>query len=82
MLADKIFRLEDMDIEDIVHISYLLEYNILDYLVKKYLSHLPSNTNIIDTESCLLKIDMRTQRVINYNILYNCDFLKNILIVI
>jgi transcriptional regulator with XRE-family HTH domain len=76
--ADKIFRLEDMDIEDIVHISYLLEYNILDYLVKKYLSHLPANTNIIDTESCLLKIDMRTQRVINYNILYNCDFLKEI----
>ena len=76
--ADKIFRLEDMDIGDIVRISYLLEYNILVPLAEKYLSHLPVNAHITDTESCLLKIDMKTRRVITKNVLYNCDFLKDI----
>jgi len=76
--ADKIFRLEDMDIGDIVRISYLLEYNILIPIAEKYLSNLPVNAHIIDTESYLLKIDMRTQRVITDEVLYNCDFVKDI----
>ena len=78
--ADKIFRLEDMDIEDIVRISYLLEYNLLAPLVKEYLPHFPVNDNIMNAESCLLKIDMRTRRVITDDVLYNCDFLKDIYI--
>ena len=76
--ADKIFRLEDMDIKDVVRISYLFEYNILVPLAEKYLSHLPVNAHITDTESCLLKIDMKNRRVITEDILYNCDFLKDI----
>jgi len=69
--ADKIYHLDDMDVEDIVHISYLLQYNILEIIAKKYLSHLPYNATLVDTESYLLKIDMRTQRI------FTCDDLFN-----
>jgi transcriptional regulator with XRE-family HTH domain len=78
--ADKIFKLNDMDIEDIVRISYLLEYNILEDISKKHLSHLPHCTNIYNKETIILKIDMRTQRVSTCENVHNCDFLKNIAI--
>lgn len=74
--ADKIFRLKDIDIEDAVRISYLLEYNILDSVVKQYLSHLPCSAHQISTEACMLKIDMRTQRITTYESFNNCNFLK------
>jgi transcriptional regulator with XRE-family HTH domain len=76
--ADKIFKINDMDIEDIIYISYLLEYNILEFLVKKYVSHLPCSKHFNDADACLLKIDMRTQRVTVSPAINNCDFLKNI----
>lgn len=78
--ADKIFKMNDMNIEDVVRISYLLEYNILDFIAQKYLAHLPYASKPVNVESCLLKIDMRTQRVITYDSFNNCDFLKNIYI--
>jgi len=57
--ADKIFRVNDMDIDDIVCISYLLEYNILELIAKKYLSHLSFSCNFDGAKLCLLKIDMK-----------------------
>jgi transcriptional regulator with XRE-family HTH domain len=74
--ADKIFRKDDMDIEDLVRISFLLEYNILDFLVKKYLPHLPYTDNFVDPASCLLKIDMRTLQVTKVPSFNNCNFLQ------
>jgi hypothetical protein len=43
--ANKIYGLEDMHVDDIVQISYLLKFNILEALSKEYLSHLPSIKN-------------------------------------
>ena len=67
--ANKIFRLEDMDIKDVVRISYLFEYNILAPLIDQYLAHLPVNAAITETESCLFKIDMKNRRIITEDIL-------------
>ena len=39
--ASKIYQRHDMDIADIILISYLLEYNFLKIISEKYLSHLP-----------------------------------------
>jgi transcriptional regulator with XRE-family HTH domain len=76
--ADKIFKMEDMNINDVVTISYLLKYNILDLIAQKYLSHLPLQNYVYDEESFLFKVDMRTQRITSYETFNNCDFLKNI----
>jgi transcriptional regulator with XRE-family HTH domain len=78
--ADKIFKLDDMDIEDVIRISYLLEYNILDVLAQKYLSHLPCSNKNIGAETCLLKIDVENRRVTTYETINNYDFLKKIYI--
>jgi len=69
-----------MDIEDIVRISYLLEYNILEDISKKHLSHLPHNTYINNEETSMLKIDMRTLRIYTCESAQNYDFLKDITI--
>jgi transcriptional regulator with XRE-family HTH domain len=75
--SDKIFKRKDMDVEDAVRISYLLEYNILELLSKQYLSHLPRTDNFIESASYLLKIDMKAQHVSCENNLDNNDFLKD-----
>ena len=74
--ADKLFHLDDMNVEDVVRISYLLEYNILDFVAQKYLSHLPS-IDYINAPSRLMKFNLEKKEVIIYGTLNNCDFLKN-----
>ena len=76
--ADKIFKMEDMNINDVVIISYLLKYNILDLIAQKYLLYLPIQNYFYDEESYLFQIDMRTQRIITSENFNNYDFLKNI----
>jgi hypothetical protein len=78
--ADKIFRLNDMDVEDVIRISYLFGYNILDHISKKYLPHLPCSNWSLNTDFYLLKIDMRTRRIVSYDTYDTCDFLKNVYI--
>ena len=75
--ADKIFKMNNMDVEAVVRISYVLEENILELYEKKHLSHLPFRCNVIETEYCFLNIDINNKTISaseNYN---NCDFLKN-----
>jgi len=55
--ADKIYRLEDMDTEDIILISYPLEYHFLKVISDKYLSHLPAIKNNPEQENYYLKWD-------------------------
>jgi transcriptional regulator with XRE-family HTH domain len=74
--ADKIYYLDDMDVEDVVRISYLLEYNILYFVLQKYLPHLPCSDNTANTEYFTMNIDMRNQRVTINEDFNNCDFLK------
>ena len=76
--ANKIFRVDDMDVEDVVRISYLLEYNILAFLAQKYLSHIPFSNYIVNAERRLMKFDLENRQVIIYDPFNNCDFLKEI----
>ena len=39
----KIFRLKDLNVEDAIRISHALDYNLLEMISEKYLSHLPSS---------------------------------------
>ena len=76
--ADKIYLLDDMDSKDVVIISYLLNYNILDFLSKKYLPHLPFPDCIVSAESRSINIDMVNKRVMIYNPFNNSDFLSEV----
>jgi transcriptional regulator with XRE-family HTH domain len=78
--ADKIFRLNDMDTEDVVRISYLLRYNILECIVQQYISTLPTVNKLKVSEFYILKLDMSNLRITIDETFYNCDFLKNIYI--
>ena len=75
--TDKIYLMNDMDCKDIVTISYLLKYNILDVIAKKYLSHLPFPDCVINAESRLMKIDMENKQATIYDPC-SCNFLNKI----
>ena len=75
--GDKIYKLDDMDGGDIVKISYLFGYNLLEDISEKYLSHIP----IEDTKRPeILKFTMhpRTGRLTHHRNPTNCNFLKDI----
>jgi len=76
--ADKIYLLDDMDCENIVKISHLLEHNILDSISKKYLSHIPSPDYIISAESRFMKFDLENRKVMIYDPANNYDFLHDV----
>ena len=74
--ADKIYFMDDMDCKDIVTVSYLLKYNILDFIAKQHLSHLPFPDCVVNAESRLMKIDMKNKQAMIYDPSNNCNFLK------
>ena len=75
----KIFKLEDMLVDDVIRISYVLTYNVLEKLCKKYLSHLPPvNREKLNEEPYAVTFDMRTKRYAIHGNRGNCDFLKDI----
>jgi len=74
--ADKIFKMNDMNIEDIVRISFLLKDNILDLISKKYLPHLSLPDNYVIDTSRLMQIDVETKQIIIYDPYNNCNFLE------
>jgi len=76
--ADKIYNLEDMDVEDLIRICYVLKYNILEWLSKKYLSHLPNIISGSEQEIYSLTLDMQTKRFTVTGNTGNCDFLKDV----
>jgi len=76
--ADKIYKLEDMDTEDVVMISYVLNYNILEALSDEHLSHLPVIENKPDHASYTITLDIQTNSFIIKQNAGNCDFLSEI----
>ena len=76
--ASKIYQKEDMNVEDVVRLSFLLEYPILEKLCQKYLSHLPINGNISDQEPYVITFNLRTKRYTIHGNPGNSDFLKDI----
>ena len=76
--TDKIFRLEDMDVEDVVQISYALEHNILEVLSDDYLCHLPSVASKPEHENYSITLDLPSERFKIKKHAGNCDFLDDI----
>ena len=58
--SNKIYRLDDMDIKDVVQISYLLEYNFLKTISDEYLSYLPPVESHPEQERYYIEWDMQT----------------------
>jgi len=56
--ADKIFKLDDMYVEDIILISYLLKFNFLRIISNKYLSHIPFTGDILKQENFSITLEM------------------------
>jgi transcriptional regulator with XRE-family HTH domain len=76
--ANKIFCLHDIDVEDIIRISYLVEYNILEHLVKNYRSYFKYNDQLYDLNFFRIKIDVKKLLITIDNSHNNYDFLKHI----
>ena len=76
--AGKIYKLDDMDSEHVVKISYFLEYNLLEIISKKYLSHIPLSENRPKQENCCMGVNMQTGKIAPIVNIGNRDFLKNI----
>ena len=74
----KLYLLDDMNSEDVVKISYLLEYNFLHVISEKYLAHLPSPDYIISVESRFMKFDLENKKVMIYDPANNYDFLDDV----
>lgn len=75
---DKIFRIQNMDVDDIVQISYLLGNNMLEVISEKYLSHLPFIEDKSKQAVLQISMDIRTNHLSIHRKETNCDFLKNI----
>ena len=76
--ADKMFRLEDMYVHDVVRISYALEYNILEMLSNDYMNHLPLIEYKHEHECYSITLDLQTKHCIIKQNAGNCDFLTDI----
>ncbi|MDR0363883.1 MAG: hypothetical protein LBH92_02550 [Bacteroidales bacterium] len=61
--ANKIYGLADMSAEDVVLISYLLQYNFLKIISEKYLSNLPIIEEISNEEKYYMELDVQTGRI-------------------
>ena len=56
--SDKIFKLDDMYVEDVISISILLNYNFLKVISDKYLSHIPFTGEILKQENFSIILNM------------------------
>lgn len=77
---NKIYQVNDMDCDNIVKISYLLEYNFLNVISEKYLSHLPLIETIHEQEIYYIEWDMQSKHFFVNRDLRNDGTLKNIYI--
>ena len=72
--GDKIYDLKDMDAEDVIKISYLLEYNLLEVISDKYLSHIPYTADTKKRKLFTIKMDIQTKSFNCYINGSNCAF--------
>ena len=56
--SDKIFKLDDMYVVDVMRISILLNYNFLMVISNKYLSHIPFTGEILKQKSFSIILEM------------------------
>ena len=58
---EKIFQRDDMDVEDVVKISYLLEYHFLEKFSNRFLSHLPRIKSKLALERHTITFNFKTR---------------------
>ena len=76
--ADKIFKLKDMDVANVVKISYRIRTNLLEILCRQFKSLLP-DADFSKQEDCFnFVLDMKTNRIVPENNAEGCDFLEQI----
>jgi len=76
--ADKIFKIKDMDIDDVIRISQLLEHKLLEMISDKYLSHLPFSGIYLGKINASLTLYFETKRFLIDNKEEESNFLKYI----
>jgi len=76
--ASKILWHDDLNIEDVIRVSYLLEYNFLFFIVNDYLLHLTPTSSDRGTEICLFKVDMNSRKIYCNEYEINTNYLKDI----
>jgi len=74
----RIFTLDDMDVVDIVKISYLLDYNFLDEFSKKYLAHLPRIRSKLSPEKYAVTFNFKTRSYDHHGNTGKYDFLNEL----
>jgi len=74
----KIFRLADIDEEDAVKISYLLEYNLLERLSKSFLSHLPPVKSKLSIEKHTVTFNLKVKTYDLHGNTGKCDFIEEV----
>ena len=76
--SNKIFKLNDMNVEDVIILSFFLEINILSIIARKYLTHLPLATSSFETEFNEIRIVINNRQSKQISILNTRELLEKI----
>jgi len=74
----KIFKLNDLNAEDAVRLSYVLEYNLLEKFSKTFLSHLPPIKSKLTPEKHSITFNLKARTYDLHANTGNCDFLSSV----
>jgi len=74
----QIYQLRDIDVGDVVRISYLLRYHLLKVISDRYLSEIPLVEIDSEKEVFYFKLDIYMEDLTFYGNIKNCDFLQRI----
>ena len=75
--AGKIFKLKDMNTEDVVKISYVLKYNLLEMLSEKYIPHLSTSCKSQQQPYCIFELHTKSNQCKLNQYAGTYDFLKS-----
>ena len=75
--AEKIFKLNDMNTEDVVKISYVLKYNLLEMLSEKYIPHLSGFELSPKQPYCIIEVNTKSMQCKSNRFAGNYDFLND-----
>ena len=76
--AEKIFKRDDMDVADVVKISYLLEHHFLKDFSEKFLSHLPVIKSQLVLEKFTITLNLKTKRYDLHGNTGSYEFLEHV----
>ena len=62
--TDKIFNLSDIDVEDAIRISKILDFNLLDNISHTYLSHIPFTGSYLEKTNYSILLSLSTKRFV------------------